>query len=600
MLDDNQFNDVVQHCLHILKLYPRHLDTYRALGKAFLGLRKNNEAINLFQRVLSADPNDLYAHIALSDMYRTEMQADLSNWHLQRALELDPYNEAIQAEYRDVFYTQEDDDFAAERIPLNFPALGKIYLSGELFGQATAVLQKSLAESPDRIDQEVVLAEALWREGDDNEAEAVCHRVLEKLPYCLNANAILSDIWLKENRTSAAQPLLRIVQSMVQWDQANVDIDSPAGRALTSTGAPPLPNQIMIDMWDETAVSPVSEQPTADWVSEIPFGDTTGADESFAEADITSEPGDMYGWLKGVTAELRGEPPLEPRPEKEETAKGETDWFVDKAIEDSATSPDDHSVTAWLEGQRAGVNNGDLSEEESDQPVPSPLPDWLSSSNQADMNVSEEQPESAAEQGDVPDWLNEVSDSDFEPIQYDPDSASQWLEDSVESESEIESATEDESVDEAADWLAELSGEIDELTSAPLDPEAAGVEPLEEEETAVSEKTTSDTTDWLNNLSSEEDGMGGDDWLAALSDDTDHSDETVSEREEGIVESKDAESDDSFFTDDNDWLSALDAVPEETIVETGDLAGIDDDWLECIRCRPRRDNSGNWRFGRCK
>jgi tetratricopeptide (TPR) repeat protein len=572
MLDDNQFNDVVQHCLHILKLYPRHLDTYRALGKAFLGLRKNIEAIDLFQRVLSAEPNDLYAHVALSDMYRTEMQADLSNWHLQRALELDPYNEAIQEEYRDVFFTEEDDDFSAKRIPLNDPALGKIYLRGELFDQATAVLQKSLAESPERVDQEVVLAEAMWREGNYNDAEAVCHQILEKLPYCLTANAILSDIWLKENRISAAQPLLRIVQSLVQRDQETVDLDTPEGRALTAAGAPVLPSRIMLEVWDETAVSAVTDQPTADWVSEIPFGETVDEEASFADADMTSDPGDMYGWLKGVTAELRGEPPLEPSPAKEESEKGETDWFADKALEDTAAQSDDHSVTAWLEGQRAG-----LLESESDEDVPSPLPDWMSS-NQDVTPAEADSTAAPVEQRDVPDWLNE--ESDFEPMQFDPESASQWLDDSVESEVEESPLPDvDDSVDEAADWLAELSDEIDELTSAPLDPEAAGVEPLEREETAVSDKTTSDTTDWLKNLASEEDAVGNDDWLAGLTG-------TIAESEESSpVESEPvSESDDIFAAD--DWLGALDAAPAETIAETGDLADLDDDWLGALDAVP--------------
>ena len=381
LLEENQFGDAAQHCLHILKQFPRHLDSYRALAKALLGQRKHHEAIEMFQRVLSAEPNDLLAHIALSDLYRIEMQADLSNWHLQRAFEIEPYNEAIQAEYREVFGLDEDEDLASVRVPLNHAALGHLYLRGELFDQATAVLQKSLAEYPERIDQELLLAEALWSDGDFHEAEVVCQRVLDKLPNCLNANAILSDIWLHANRVVEAQPYLQRVQSLVQIDQEHGNYDTPAGRALTASGSAPLPDQILLTMWDETAVSATKEEPTADWVSEISFGEPASSGASFAESDMNSDPGDMFGWLKGVTDELRGEPPLvAPGSKKQEGPKGETDWFVDKAIEKKPVDPDDHSVTDWLEGERAGLFDDDVEQDipdESNQTVSSPLPDWL-------------------------------------------------------------------------------------------------------------------------------------------------------------------------------------------------------------------------------
>ncbi|KAA3660560.1 MAG: tetratricopeptide repeat protein, partial [Chloroflexi bacterium] len=452
LLEENQFGDAAQHCLHILMQFPRHLDSYRALAKALLGQRKHHEAIEIFQRVLSAEPNDLLAHIALSDLYRTEMQADLSNWHLQRALEIEPFNEAIQAEYREVFSLDEDEDIASTRVPLNHAALGHLYLRGELFDQATAVLQKTLTENPERIDQELLLAEALWRNGDFHEAEDVCQHVLEKLPNCLTANAILSHILLEGNRVSEAQPFLRRVQSLVQTDQEHANYDSPVGRALTATGSPTLPGQISLKVWDETAVSATREEPTADWVSEIPFGETADSGEPVAEPDLASDPGDMFGWLKGVTAELQGEPPLEaPGSKKQEGPKGETDWFVDKALEDKSASPDDHSVTDWLEGERAGLfENGQIGDEapavagSSDEDVPSPLPDWLA--KETVQPIIDEVPEAAVEQEDMPEWLNEVADSDFEPMQLNPETASQWL---VESEDAlVEGVADEEPVDE--------------------------------------------------------------------------------------------------------------------------------------------------------
>ncbi len=603
LLEEKQFSDAAQHCLHILQQFPRHLDSYRALAKAFLGQGKHHEAIEMYQRVLSAEPNDLLAHIALSDLYRTELQASLSNWHLQRALEIEPYNEAIQAEYREVFGLDEDEDLISKRVPLNNAALGHLYLRGEMFDQATAVLQKTLVENPERIDQELLLAEALWRDGDFSMAEDICLRILEKLPNCLTANAILSDIWLHANRVSDAQPYLRRVQSLVQIDQENANYETPAGRALTAPGSLSLPDQISLKMWDETAVSVAKEEPTADWVSEISFGNVADSEESFAEPDLTSEPADMFGWLKGVTSELRGEPPLvEPGSKKQEGPQAETDWFVDKAIEDEPVDSGDHSVLDWLEGEREDLFDAAADQaiyEESEEVVPSPLPDWLE--NEPVRPVINNEPEETFEQENMPDWLNEVADADFEPMQLTPETASQWL---IESEDDQdEEVRDDEPVDEAADWLAELSGEIDELTSAPLNPERAGLDLIESEpETAVPDKTTSDTTDWLNDLAPEEqlkseddwfadmtksdDGFSSEDdkWLSELSKGEDSSEQIENKSTEASVDSptdwlmESAPSDAEFS---EDWLGALDAAPEEIIAETGDLQGESDgdDWL---------------------
>jgi hypothetical protein len=283
----------------------------------------------------------------------------------------------------------------------------------------------------------------------------------------------------------------------------------------------------------------------------------------------------MYGWLKGVTAELRGEPPAKAVPPKEGSPIGETDWFVDEAFKAADAAPDEHSVTNWLEDQRANLENAG---DESDETIPSPLPDWITTGADDAATVDDVPSAAPVAQGDVPDWLNDVADEDFEPLQFDQASAYEWLEESDEIEDEAPVAGDDEDVvDEAADWLAELSDEFEELTSAPLDPEAAGVEPLADEETAVSDQTISDTTDWLNDLTSTDDSDSDDDWLAALSGDEPASDmDSMLESEPALDAAGEMPIDDKLFATGNDWLADLNAVPDETIADTGDLADSSD------------------------
>jgi len=66
MIDRNNLDEAVAHCQHILKTFPKHLETYRLLGKAYLESRRHNEAVDIFTRVLAAEPNDFVSHVGMS------------------------------------------------------------------------------------------------------------------------------------------------------------------------------------------------------------------------------------------------------------------------------------------------------------------------------------------------------------------------------------------------------------------------------------------------------------------------------------------------------------------------------------------------------
>ena len=51
MIDRGQLDEVIAHCHHIFKTYPKHLETYRLLGKAYLEYKRYKEAVDVFSRV---------------------------------------------------------------------------------------------------------------------------------------------------------------------------------------------------------------------------------------------------------------------------------------------------------------------------------------------------------------------------------------------------------------------------------------------------------------------------------------------------------------------------------------------------------------------
>jgi len=58
LIDRGQIDQAIAHCRHILKFYPKHIDTYRLLGKAYLESRRYGDAADILQRVLSSVPED--------------------------------------------------------------------------------------------------------------------------------------------------------------------------------------------------------------------------------------------------------------------------------------------------------------------------------------------------------------------------------------------------------------------------------------------------------------------------------------------------------------------------------------------------------------
>jgi tetratricopeptide (TPR) repeat protein len=98
-----RLDEAVAHCLHILRSYPKHLETYRLLGKAYLEAKRYEQAVDIFQRVLVAAPEDFVSHVGMSIIADDQAKLDDAIWHMERAFEVQPSNAAIQAELQRLF-----------------------------------------------------------------------------------------------------------------------------------------------------------------------------------------------------------------------------------------------------------------------------------------------------------------------------------------------------------------------------------------------------------------------------------------------------------------------------------------------------------------
>lgn len=216
--------EAVVVCRRILQVFPKHIGVYSLLARAYLLLGEHEKAVNLLQRVLSADPEHVESHVSLAAICEEQELPDEALWHLQRAIELSPGNEEIRRELQRLYRGRGLS--AIERVKLTRAALARTYMRGQLYSKAAGELRELLATKEHRFDLRVALAETLWLSKLYEDAETVCQALLAELPNCLKANLILGQIWLNTERDDQARALLQRAQSL---DPENVTAQAVLG-----------------------------------------------------------------------------------------------------------------------------------------------------------------------------------------------------------------------------------------------------------------------------------------------------------------------------------------------------------------------------------
>jgi len=212
LIDAHQFDQAVAHAQYILRYYPKHIDTYRLLGKAFLESQRYGDAADIFQRVLSSIPDDFVSHVGMSIIREDEGNLNEAIWHMERAFDVQPANSAIQRELSRLYGKR--DGLEPPKVRLTRGALARIYIKGELYPQAINEIRAALKNSPQRYDLLVLLAQAHFRAGQRFEAAEVCSKLLKALPYCLEANYILGEVLANSERAIEAKTFQRRAQAL--------------------------------------------------------------------------------------------------------------------------------------------------------------------------------------------------------------------------------------------------------------------------------------------------------------------------------------------------------------------------------------------------
>lgn len=211
----NRSAEALALCTHILYYFPKHLETYSLMAQALTLQGNLSGALDIYRRVLSADPENPGAYAALAHIFDARHQVEEALWHMERAFELAPAQQEIRKELLRLY-----GQFQAaphERLKLTRGALARLYVQEGLYDQAIHEFREIGSSTLSRYDIRIALAEAMWHAGHTRDAAEVAQSLLDALPYCLKANLILGTAW----HESAIPESQKYLERAVSLDPSN-------------------------------------------------------------------------------------------------------------------------------------------------------------------------------------------------------------------------------------------------------------------------------------------------------------------------------------------------------------------------------------------
>ena len=520
LIDQGQLEEAVGHCNHILKTFPKHIETYQLLGKAYLEAKRYQDASDVFSRLLAAVPNDFVAHVGMSMIHDEAKRLDEAIWHMERAFEAQPSNAAVQSELQRLYGRR--DGVQPPKIRMTSGALANVYIQGELYPQAIAEIMSVEAKDPGRADMQVLLAQAYYHSGQRIEASKIATEILTKSPYNLDANRILVEILPETSRAESTQvdrhrvisldpyaafskssvfntsdvPDAAVSLERLDWQpgdttfsdagsisdtsiqkdsasgeqpdwlknaETNADPEPATASAANAEPADDIPDFMRAAGWGTS--SGEAEEPTSFFDSPDPVSD--GDDDD----DTPIAQGELPDWMKNIApdqAELEAA-----NEEIDEMDDAMADDFINDLL---GNEEDDQNEAADELGDLSDLGDlGNLgtSSEEQDAAM-----NWLESlaANQG-ANPEELITDPNARTENAPDWVEKAKGASTaeptvpqaetppaeEPAAELADDMPDWLDDLGDADDEEATAA---SADDMPDWLGELGGEDDDEESA--------------------------------------------------------------------------------------------------------------------------------------
>ncbi len=490
-IEQNLLDQVIAHSSYLLKSYPNSIDGLRLLGQAYLEEKNFTEALPYFEKVISFIPDDFVSHVGISSIKEEDRDINSAIFHMELAFDTQPSNNIVQEELKRLINKR--DGVKPPKINLSKGALIRMYMKGDLLQQALNEIESAVSSSPNRMDFQVLLASVLYSSNSKVQAAETCNQIIERLPYCLEANRILFKIYLENGMQEQASIVKDRLVTLNPYYQF---VDSP------KTEVEEIPDErVELERLSYTSafsaniedyIPEVSKTPKEHIFESSPQRLPSIMDEQEPNKNRNDEIFPEFlssaGWEK--TDNPHNEPP-EP---------------ISEAINEKSEPPAEKgSIPDWLENfqlsneflekkpavlpeESIGIINKTENQTNEVTNINTNPAENLSSNNEVEMST--DTPQSPFEKDESSDWMSQFFDEAKNTSSNSEDD--KQLPDWLKSFDQKESTGEEISKEEVADWLKSLDSDIVSKEETPSS-----------QTQSISNENKSDEPDWFRSLVSE-------------------------------------------------------------------------------------------------
>ena len=159
---------------HVLQYFPQNLKAKLYLGEALIAMNELETARTLFSEVCESDPENIVAQIGLSTVAEREGNLADATQYLERAMEIRPDMGELRPRLLNLYQRTARHDVY---LHLSRSGLARLFMRSHAYSQAIPEFHQMAMANPERRENVVALAEALWRNGDEAEAHQARRRV---------------------------------------------------------------------------------------------------------------------------------------------------------------------------------------------------------------------------------------------------------------------------------------------------------------------------------------------------------------------------------------------------------------------------------------
>ncbi len=206
--DRGNYKTAIELFKRVVDAEPKHKTAWMDLGRTYMVVRETDDAVSAFKKQAELNPYDEYAFSALGWAYTTQRKYDDAATAFNQAIEINPLSQYAHA------------------------ALGSMYGEAHQYQKAAPELEKAVSLKPDDSALQISLGDAYLNLGEDEKALAAFDRAIQISATPAVWNNIAYQLSLKQVHLDRAQQYAESAVTAIANALRNISLDQLSDRDL--------------------------------------------------------------------------------------------------------------------------------------------------------------------------------------------------------------------------------------------------------------------------------------------------------------------------------------------------------------------------------